>query len=79
MSYPEPWMEHARCQRRPDLPWILDREHVGLGEEASMASICARCSVRPACADYVAAEDVCSGFWAGDFRDPPPDAIGGAA
>jgi hypothetical protein len=75
----EPWMRRADCRSHPQLPWIRDPEDVRLAEEARMAVVCLRCSMFTACRRYAEREGVTSGYWAGEFRDPPLGAIGGAA
>ena len=79
MTHPELWMRRADCRHRPDLPWVRDPAKVGLGEEASMGVVCSRCPVEQDCAAYVERAGVSSGFWAGDSRDPPAEAVGGVA
>ena len=64
------WMDEAACARRPGLGWVKDFDQVGLGEECTMAVVCAACPVLTACEAYVEAAGICGGFWAGHHRTP---------
>ena len=79
MDEHETWMRNARCARFPHLGWIKDRHQVGIGETATMAVCCARCPVFFDCESFASREDIVGGFWAGEHRDPPDLAFGGAA
>ena len=77
MALVEPWMGQARVRVFPELPWLADREHVA---SAGGGEACGRPAARVACSsdvsDFVAREEICGGFWAGEFRDPHADCAG---
>ena len=64
------WMDAAACRARPDLGWLKEPEHVGLGEESTMAVVCDRCPVREFCDEYALTMHVTGVFWAGHHRTP---------
>lgn len=64
------WMNDALCGRNPHLGWLNDPHLAGLGEEATMSVICARCPVLADCEAYVEAAEITGGFWAGHHRTP---------
>ncbi len=64
------WMTNAWCPQVYELPWTADPDRVTFAAEVAMAAVCAACPVWLECADYVAAEHITSGFWAGAHRDP---------
>lgn len=52
---PLAWMAHAACADVPELPWLIESEHVTAFEAARMRTICSACPVRVACEQYSAA------------------------
>jgi hypothetical protein len=66
----EDWMDDAACRSRLDLGWLKEPEDVGLGEEATMATVCDVCPVRTQCDHYADLANITGGFWAGHHRTP---------
>jgi hypothetical protein len=64
------WRSLAACIARPDLPWTADPEQVGPWDAESMRDVCRACPVRVECAAYADDVEACSGWWAGQHRDP---------
>ena len=58
---PAVWMRDALCMEYPDLPWFPDR---GDSIEACR-QVCSRCLVRVECREFVLAEGITHGIWAG--------------
>lgn len=79
MARQDSWMDEARCAHFPGLGWLKDRHQTSPAETATMAVVCARCSVFADCDDFVAREKITGGFWAGEFRDGEQKRYGGAA
>lgn len=63
------WMQHGRCARRPDLPWLVDRHRVDADDRATMAMLCAGCPVRATCCAFADQTKVKGGFWAGEHAE----------
>ena len=64
------WMHRATCVDRLDLPWTTDTADLPVGAPAAMATVCAECPVRDACAGFVVAAGITGGTWAGLDRNP---------
>lgn len=69
------WISQALCGAFPALPWIREPEDCSHAATASMRLVCALCPVRLDCAEYVDAEDIVSGFWAGEHRTDPAASV----
>lgn len=72
-------MELAVCVAFPELPWLADPGKVTAAEGAGMRGACRSCGVCDRCAAYTDRARITSGFWAGQFRDPPTEQMDGAA
>lgn len=79
MALVERWMDLAVCHAFPELPWLADHAEATTAEAAGMRGVCRACGVFEICRDFVQREDICGGFWAGEFRDLPPDVLDGVA
>ncbi len=80
MGFREPWMDLALCGRlAQQLSWVKDPDEVTRRELADMRATCDTCTVKASCRDFAEREDITSGFWAGEFRDPPAESVDGAA
>jgi hypothetical protein len=73
MALVEPWMELAVCMAFPELPWLADADRVTAAQLVGMSGACRSCGVFERCAAFVEREDICGGFWAGEFREPVED------
>jgi len=62
------WMSNAKCQDRLELPWTAEAPDVGQPDVDRMREVCAACPVLAACSKYAEETEVCSGFWAGEWR-----------
>lgn len=65
------WMSQALCDAFPTLPWIAEPQDCSTAASASMQLVCGLCPVRPDCIEYVDAQHIVSGFWAGEHRTEP--------
>lgn len=62
------WMTRAACADVPELPWLVESEHVTAFKAARMRSICSACPVRGACERYADDQHMTVGWWAGQDR-----------
>lgn len=62
--------DDAGCLARPELPWIADASAGAYysPQAADMATVCASCLVRSACAELAEQTRARAGFWAGRWR-----------